>query len=539
MNHPSRFAFAAPLAVAICLSARFSFANGRFPAADQLVVDPSDPTHIVARTTFGFLETRDQGKQWLWTCEDLIGRIANQDPPFAVTGDGSWVVAVPFEGVSVTHDHGCTWTRAPSPLAEQLAVDVTLEPSDPAALLVLTSTNDTKSDAGPGAPQEFLNLVFETKDNGVTWALLGAPLARDLIASTIEIARSDANRIYASGIFGEPIKAAIERSEDGGKTWTRALVPADSDLGGVYISAVDAQNADRLFVRVLGQPDPATAMTPTTLLESTDKGSSWREVARTQESMLGFALSPDGTMLAYGTIGQGVFAGPSDGSAPLVKVSEIQNRCLTWSPAGLYACGTDLGRDPSAMTPSTQPPPKTFAIGVSRDMGKSYDTLYKLFQTCPATCPDDSRFNQICRMVWLMRPGVTAATGATGETCTVPWARMEVPDSGSTGGVGGGAGAGGIRDGGTDGGSAGGNQNGGTGGGIVNPQPPGDDGCSCHLTGRTGQWPSAALWTCLGATLAWLLRMRSVRHRPGASGRDAAASATKGYKESPPCRIRT
>ena len=143
-----RFAFGPLLAATAWLTSFPAFANGRFPAADQLIIDPSDPTHIVLRTTYGFVETRDNGKNWLWTCEDIIGRIANQDPPFAVTGDGSVIVAVPFEGVSITHDHGCTWSRAPAPLAEQLAVDVTLEPNSPSSLVVLTSTNDTPKDGG-------------------------------------------------------------------------------------------------------------------------------------------------------------------------------------------------------------------------------------------------------------------------------------------------------------------------------------------------------------------------------------------------------
>jgi hypothetical protein len=425
-RHTYRFALAS------WLSAGRAVANGRFPAADQLIVDPLDPQHIVVRTTFGFVESRDGGKSWAWTCEEIIGKIASYDPPFAVSGDGSVVVAVPFEGVSVTHDHGCTWARAPEPLAGQLAVDVTLEPNEPAAILVLTSTNDTPADAGPSATQEFLNLVVETKDNGVTWALRGVPLARDFIAGTIEIAASDPNRIYTSGVFGEPLEGAIERSEDGGKTWMRTLVPTGKDLGGVYISAVDAQNADRLFVRVLAQAHPLTNATPTTLLTSSDKGATWKELAKTDEGMLGFALSPDGAKLAYGTIGHGVFMGPSDGSAPFQKVSSIQNRCLTWSAAGLYACGTDLGRGlPMTAPPCSPQPPETFAVGLSHDMGVTFETLYKLAQTCPTVCPDDSRFNRVCRTTWEMKPGVTTATGATGATCTVDWANAGAPDGGS------------------------------------------------------------------------------------------------------------
>jgi hypothetical protein len=108
-------------------------ANGRFPGADQLIADPIDPQHLVVRTTFGFISTRDGGAHWSWICEEIVGRIGTADPPIAVMGDGTIVVAVPFEGGAVSHDEGCTWSRAPDPLAGQLAVDVTLEPNDPRA----------------------------------------------------------------------------------------------------------------------------------------------------------------------------------------------------------------------------------------------------------------------------------------------------------------------------------------------------------------------------------------------------------------------
>lgn len=39
-------------------------ANGRFPAASQLVVDSEDPRHFVARTTFGLIRSFDGGANW-------------------------------------------------------------------------------------------------------------------------------------------------------------------------------------------------------------------------------------------------------------------------------------------------------------------------------------------------------------------------------------------------------------------------------------------------------------------------------------------
>src|SRR3954462_11155284 len=43
-----------------------ALANGRYPAASQLVVDPNDPKHLVVSATFGFLDSRDDGKTFNW-----------------------------------------------------------------------------------------------------------------------------------------------------------------------------------------------------------------------------------------------------------------------------------------------------------------------------------------------------------------------------------------------------------------------------------------------------------------------------------------
>jgi hypothetical protein len=495
------FAFAPVVAAAAWLAPSSAFANGRFPAADQLIIDPGDPTHIVLRTTFGFVETRDNGKNWLWTCEEIIGRIANSDPPFAVTGDGTVVIAVPFEGVSITHDHGCTWSRAPAPLAGQLAVDVTLEPNDASSLVVLTSTNDTPQDAGPNLPPEFLNLIVETKDNGVSWAQRGTPLSRDFIAATIEIAPSDPERIYASGVFGEPLKGALERSENGGRSWTRSSVPTPSTLSSVYISAVDAKNPDRIFVRILELEDVATNAKATTLVVSNDKGDTWKELGKTSDAMLGFALSLDGTKVAYGSIAQGVMLGPSDGSAPFVKVSDIQNRCLTWSPAGLYACNTDLILDPT-LAGRASPTRTDFAVGLTRDLGATYDTIYRLFQTCPTECPAASTYNKTCRNTWQTKPGVVTATHATGATCTVEWAKMDVPDGGArtdagSGGTGGGGTGGGSADGGSD-----------VTGPMVGPTRT-PSSCSCRLpAARNASARAGALGSLIVGVALWSRRAR-------------------------------
>jgi hypothetical protein len=47
--------------LAFSLSAQ---ANGRFPSAGHVEVDPADPAHIVLRATYGLVVTRDGGSRW-------------------------------------------------------------------------------------------------------------------------------------------------------------------------------------------------------------------------------------------------------------------------------------------------------------------------------------------------------------------------------------------------------------------------------------------------------------------------------------------
>jgi hypothetical protein len=68
-------------------------ANGRFPSASQLALDPKDPSHLVLAATFGILESSDAGKTWGWICEGVVGYSSTEDPAIAVTANGTVYVA--------------------------------------------------------------------------------------------------------------------------------------------------------------------------------------------------------------------------------------------------------------------------------------------------------------------------------------------------------------------------------------------------------------------------------------------------------------
>ena len=73
------------LGAAILLTAWGARANGRYPLANQLVVGPSDPSHIAIRTTFGLVVSSDHGSTWSWICEKAAGFVNGEDPPIEMT----------------------------------------------------------------------------------------------------------------------------------------------------------------------------------------------------------------------------------------------------------------------------------------------------------------------------------------------------------------------------------------------------------------------------------------------------------------------
>ena len=85
------------LVALLVVGSQVALANGRFPDAQQLVVDPLDPNHIAVQSTYGFIQTWDHGAEWRWTCEDAAGYGGVIDPPIAVLQDGTLIAGV-FDG---------------------------------------------------------------------------------------------------------------------------------------------------------------------------------------------------------------------------------------------------------------------------------------------------------------------------------------------------------------------------------------------------------------------------------------------------------
>ncbi len=357
-----------------CLAApAVASANGRYPAAGEIALDPAAPGTILVRATYGLLLTRNNGQEWSWICEDAVGFGGNEDPMLAFAADGS-ILAGTFEGLSVSRDTGCDWGFVGGGLAGVYVIDLDMEKNDPSKGVLLA-----RDDAG-------LVQLWETGDDGATWTQAGVSLPPSFVGLTVETAPSDPDRVYASGDLGPPSFPAypgvIERSDDRGATWQSLLIPGSDDQTLPYISAVDPQDPDVLYVRLDGDPTDQ-------LIVSTDGGTTWTKIFESKTPELGatsplpgFALSPDGSTVAVGGPNDGLWTAPASTLA-FTQVSTMSALCLTWSPAGLYGCADEIADD--------------FTAGISTDQGKTWTPLLHLAGLCgPLACGADSGVTLSC-----------------------------------------------------------------------------------------------------------------------------------------------
>jgi photosystem II stability/assembly factor-like uncharacterized protein len=342
------------LAVAVISWAQTALGNGRFPLANQLVVDASDEQHIVARTTFGLVQSLDGGAHWSWICESAIQADGFLDPPLTIGSQGAILVGLD-DGVHLGEDSGCQWTRAQADYSGEEVIDLAGNSTD----IFATSLAQMK-----GALQA---RVAASTDGGQHFATLGSVLD-DASPVTIEVAPSLSSRLYLGMLDGNLENGLIARSDDGGLSWVRSPAPSGPD--SVYLSAVDPNDPDRVYLR---------SMFPSSVLfVSTDGGTAWSAAYTSVSELTGFALSPDGQRVAVGSA-DGVAILDAAGSAgtpyEVIATYSTPVNCLTWHETALYACSTDASGG--------------FSIGVSADGRGDFSPLLRFADLEPITCPSN------------------------------------------------------------------------------------------------------------------------------------------------------
>jgi photosystem II stability/assembly factor-like uncharacterized protein len=153
-------------------------------------------------------------------------------------------------GVYRTRDGGATWQRVLFRDARTGAVDISIDPSNPAVIYAALWDAYRKpwamSSGGPGSG------LFKSTDGGDTWTELtrnpGLP-SRDQVVGKIGVSASaaDPNRVYA---MVEADSGGVFRSDDGGATWRLMNTERKLRQRAFYYTRIyaDPQDADRVYV---------------------------------------------------------------------------------------------------------------------------------------------------------------------------------------------------------------------------------------------------------------------------------------------------
>lgn len=325
---------------------------------------------MVVSTTFGLLESRDGGTSFDYRCELALGITGEQDTMTVITANGTTVVAT-FTGVLTSHD-GCTYAK-PSELMGEIVPDLASSRSTPHVVMAFHEI---------GAPDgKFDSQVVRSTDDGQTWSDVGPALPADLLPLTIDIAPSDPRRVYLSGRLGkaDDFASVLMRSDDGGVSFVSQAVPETAGMLQAYVAAVHPLDVDRVFVRVDDFPG-------TVIWSSTDGGQTFRKLFTGKGRLLGFAVSPDGSQIAFGGKDDGTYVGPSD-AATFERRSDVGPLCLTWTADALYACA-------DAKTSG-------FSIGRSLDGGATFASVLDFDALCGATgCDRSTPVGMTCQEDW-------------------------------------------------------------------------------------------------------------------------------------------
>jgi hypothetical protein len=293
------------------------------------------------------LVTVDRGATWRYVCEAAYGeRDLSVDALTALSVEGALLAGI-YSGVSRAERDACDFRRTLGQNNREAVPDFALSVSVPGrALAIMVAIPE---DAEP------YSQLYRSDDDARTWEPLGERLP-DVMHTplTIDVAPSDADRIYLSGL-GEDYAGVLLRSSDGGESFETLPIPTDgAGFEYPYIAGVDADDPNRLYVRTdFWQYDPETgsATARDALLYSDDAGATFSEVLRASGKLLGFAFSPDGSelLLGYGDPLEaggvrvtdpdalGIYRAPK-GSSGFEKRYTGSVSCLTWTEQGIYVC---------------------------------------------------------------------------------------------------------------------------------------------------------------------------------------------------------
>ena len=383
-----RIALAAVLAsVMLVATAPDARANGRFPESNAVFFAPNDAEYVLLRTTFGLITSHDRGTTWDWVCERSVGLAGVEDPMYSITPDDT-VIASSFQGLAVSRDRSCSYGFVGGALKDLVFIDLTTRPSTPGNVVAFASSYDGQDDAGA---IYFKSTLFETKDEGKTFAALGPSFDRTLLGETVDVTATDPDRIYVSAVRnpGTTSTGVLLTSRDHGMTWEENAITLINGERAAFIAAVDPLNADRVYVRTSNATDR-----PSRLLLSDDAGKTWKTIFTGLGPLAGFALAKDGNKLWVGGLRDGLNVA-STTDFVFTQKSKVEVSCLALATDGLWTCSNEKSG---------------FVVGLSKDEGVTFETkLHFCDIRGPLACAPGTSTHTECSL------------GGTATNASPPW----------------------------------------------------------------------------------------------------------------------
>ena len=323
------------LAVAILLAlAADAGANGRPAATSTIHFRLGDEQHIAAGMTFGLIVSHDGGDTWHWMCEDAIKYGGQYDPDYVYTETGS-ILATTFDGSLVNRD-GCTFDSTVFGL--KFISQIALGPDNAIYMGMAAPPDPTMSDPGDSS-------IYKSTDDGHTFLKPASPAPVGTWWSSIEVAPTDPQRIYAAGykLVGAEREFSMFRSTDGGVTFTPMSLAGlttsrNSSLDIVGISHLDP---DHVYLRISFE-NPS--LTSDAIYRSTDAGATWQRLLQ-RPANLSFVARANGDLVVGSEDPELLVSRhPSNGDSwePLGQPPHIN--CLVENSAGeVWACTQNFG----------------------------------------------------------------------------------------------------------------------------------------------------------------------------------------------------
>ena len=214
-------------------------ANGALPGSFGILLPAVRQHDVVLATNFGMIISEDDGATWQWTCEQVETNFGYLYAVGPAPNDRYYGLS-PEQGLAYSDDGSCSWHRSAGALADKIASDFFVDPTDAARVVAVAAGLDEEGGVTPQA-------VYESLDAGTTFnptPLYTAP--PEAVVVGLEIARSNPNIVYIAMYTTPGRHPKLLRSEDRGRTW------AERD-----IEAAVGPNDSRILTVDRDDPEPA------------------------------------------------------------------------------------------------------------------------------------------------------------------------------------------------------------------------------------------------------------------------------------------